>query len=175
MTEVSDYPSGTHAQIMGLSAKPELNDQYCVSLGVSENPERLKVVTKTGSQLSLRPANLKPAELLSGGRVVVVGLVGAAKYNGSFGEVFSWQGDRWIVDLDSKERKSFKSANLVIVPAAIGGKKRAAEDAEQPEAKKAKTSDLKDLESSNEQVVGRAVVRLLREFPIFAQVRPFLS
>eukprot|EP00971_Amphidinium_carterae_P075790 1497631-Amphidinium_carterae.1 len=27
------------------------------------------------------------------------------QYNGQCGEVLSWQGDRWIVDLDSKERK----------------------------------------------------------------------
>merc|ERR1712187_841990 len=160
---------GTHAQITGLASKPELNDEYCVSLGVNpDNAERVKVVTRSGSQLSLRPANLKPAELLPGTRVCMVGLEKAAQYNGKLGEILSWQGDRWIVDLDSKERKSFKAENLVIVPAAVPSRKRPAEEPK-VEAKRVKTTDLKDVESSDEQVVARALIRVIHEFPIFAQ------
>lgn len=173
--DCSDYPSGTHAQITGLNSKPELNDAYCVSLGVNtDNAERVKVVTRSGAQLSLRPSNLKPAELLPGTRVCMVGLEKAAQYNGKLGEILSWQGERWIVDLDSladqekKERKSFRAENLVIVPAAVPSKKRAAEEP-QVEAKRVKTTDMKDLESSDEQRIGRALVRCLHEFPIFAQ------
>jgi len=173
MSECSDYVSGTHAQITGLASKPELNDEYCVSLGPNpDNAERVKVVTRSGAQLSLRPSNLKPAELLPGTRVCMVGLEKAAQYNGKFGEILSWQGDRWIVDLDSsgdkKERKSFKAENLVIVPAAVPSKKRPAEEPK-VEAKRVKTADLKDLDSNDEQVVGRALVRVMREFPVFAQ------
>merc|ERR1712176_841269 len=126
------------------------NDSYCVSRGANpDNAERLIVITRSGSQLSLRPSNLKPAELLPGSRVVVVGLTGAAQYNGQSGEVLSWQGDRWIVDLDSKERKSFRKDNLVILPARVTAKKRPTEGP-QSEAKKLKSSDLKDLESNDE-------------------------
>uniref|UniRef100_A0A7S1QFF0 Uncharacterized protein n=1 Tax=Alexandrium catenella TaxID=2925 RepID=A0A7S1QFF0_ALECA len=166
---VDQYPSGTHAQITGLGAKPELNDDYCVSRGPNpDNPERLFVLLRSGSQLSIRPVNLKPAELLPGSHVTVVGLTNAAKYNGQTGEVLSWHGDRWIVDLDSKERKSFRADNLVIVPERVNTKKRAAEEPE-PEAKKLKKSDLKELESTDESVVARALARNLREFPILAQ------
>jgi len=174
MGEVADFPCGTHGQISGLAAKPELNDQYCVSRGVNpDNTERLNVLTRSGATLSIRPANLRPAELLPGTRVQVVGMINAQKYNGASGEVLSWQGDRWIVDLESslllekKERKSFRSDNLVIVPVAVS-KKRPAEEAE-VESKKLKTSDLKDFSSDDETVVGRALVRTMREFPIVAQ------
>lgn len=174
MSQVNDYPRGAHAQISGLAAKPELNDEYCVSLGPSpENPERVTVSTKTGAQLSLRPLNLKAAELLPGNRVVVHGLTNAARYNGQCGEVLSWQGDRWIVDLESstekKERKSFRSDNLVIVPALVSARKRPAQDTLEPEAKKIKTSDLKEIESTDERVIAQALARNLREFPILAQ------
>jgi len=168
MTDISDFPRGAHAQITGLASKPELNDEYCASLGPNpDNADRLLVVTKSGSRLSLRPSNLKPAELLPGSRVCMVGLEKAAQYNGKCGEVLSWDKDRWIVDLESKERKSFRAENLVIIPAAVS-KKRAAE-APQVEAKKVKAADLRDLESSDEQKVGRALVRSMREFPIVAQ------
>merc|ERR1712187_591490 len=160
---------GTHAQITGLASKPELNEEYCVSLGVDpKNGERVKVTTRSGAQLSLRPANLKPAELLPGTRVCMVGLEKAAQFNGKLGEGLSWQGDRWIVDLDSKERKSFKAEYLVIVPAAVPSRKRPAEEPK-VEAKKVKTTDLKDVESSDETVVARALIRVMREFPVFAQ------
>mmetsp|Transcript_112997 Transcript_112997/g.364830 ORF Transcript_112997/g.364830 Transcript_112997/m.364830 type:complete len:266 (-) Transcript_112997:83-880(-) len=163
------YPPGAHAQITGLAAKPELNDEYCVSRGPNpDNAERVTVVRRSGQQLSLRPANLKPAELLPGSHVAVVGLTGAAKYNGQLGEVVSWQGDRWIVDLESKERKSFRPDNLVIMPERVNARKRPTEEPE-PEAKKLKTSDLKDLGSSDETVVARALVRCIREFPVAAQ------
>mmetsp|Transcript_100232 Transcript_100232/g.283833 ORF Transcript_100232/g.283833 Transcript_100232/m.283833 type:complete len:273 (+) Transcript_100232:34-852(+) len=172
---VGSFPCGAHAQICGLASKPQLNDEYCVSRGVNpENSERLNVLTKTGAQLSIRPSNLKCAELLPGSRVTVVGLNNAAKYNGQFGEVLSWQGDRWIVDLDSKdgkdskERKSFRSDNLVIMPQRVNARKRPTEEPE-PEAKKVKTADLKDLESNDESVIARALVRCLREFPVLAQ------
>jgi len=115
--DVRDFPKGTHAQITALASKPELNEQYCSSQGPSPgNEERVTVTVRSGAQISLRPANLKPAELLPGSRVVVHGLTGAAKYNGQNGEVLSWQGDRWIVDLQNKERKSFRAENLVIMP-----------------------------------------------------------
>mmetsp|Transcript_5441 Transcript_5441/g.15119 ORF Transcript_5441/g.15119 Transcript_5441/m.15119 type:complete len:266 (-) Transcript_5441:73-870(-) len=163
------YPRGTHAQITGLGSKPELNDEYCVSRGPNpDSAERVKVVLKSGAQLSIKPLNLKPAELLPGSRVTVVGLTNAAKYNGQFGEVLSWHGDRWIVDLESKERKSFRADNLVIVPDRLNIRKRPTDEPE-PEAKKLKTSDLKELESTDEAVIARALVRLLREFPILAQ------
>lgn len=162
------FPCGTPAQITGIAAKPELNDQYCVSRGSNpDNPERLNMLLRTGATISLRPANLKPAELLPGSRVAVVGLANAQQYNGQSGEVLSWQGDRWIVDLDSKERKSFRSDNLVILPVAVS-RKRPAEEAE-VEVKKLKTSDLKDITSDDESVVARALVRAMREFPILAQ------
>merc|ERR1719458_2511718 len=86
-------------------------------------------------RLSLRPSNLKPGELLPGSQVVVVGLTNAAQYNGKCGEVVSWHGERWIVDLENKERKSFRSENLVIMPERVASKKRPA-DAPEPEAKK---------------------------------------
>lgn len=172
---VEAYPRGAHAQLTGLAAKPELNDEYCVSLGVNpDNAERVNVVTAKALQLSIRPANLREAELLPGSRVVMVGLTNAAQYNGKFGEVLSWQGDRWIVDLDvqagkdTKERKSFRAENLVIVPAAVSSRKRPAEEAE-VEVKKLKLSDVKDLESSDETLIARALVRSMREFPIIAQ------
>jgi len=174
MGELADFPGGTHAQISGLASKPELNDQYCVSRGVNpDNPERLNVLTRSGSILSIRPSNLKPAELLPGTRVAVAGMENAKQYNGACGEVLSWEGSRWIVDLDSKgsekkERKSFRSDNLVVIPAAVASKKRPAEEAD-VEAKKIKTTDLKDLNSDDETVVGRALVRTMREFPIVAQ------
>lgn len=173
MLEVGDFPSGTHAQIQGLASKPELNDKHCVCRGPNpDNKERVTVITQTGAQLSLRPGNLRPAELLPGSRVAVVGLTNAAQYNGKFGEVFSYHGDRWIVDLDSdsdkKERKSFRSDNLVIVPEAVASKKRQADEPE-VEAKRLKTTDLKDLESADESVVARALGRILVEFPILAQ------
>jgi len=100
----------------------------------------------------------------------VVGLesAGAQKYNAQSGEVLSWQGDRWIVDLDGKERKSLRSGNLVILPAAVASRKRPAEEAV-TEAKKVKTSDLKDLCSDDEAVVARALLRCVREFPTLAQ------
>lgn len=166
--DCSDYPIGTHAQITGLAAKPELNDEHCVSLGVNvDNGDRVKVVKRDGAQLSLRPANLKLAELLPGSRVCMVGLANAAQFNGKFGEVLSWQGERWIVDLDSKERKSFRAENLVIVPKAVT--KKRASDEPLPEAKKLKKTDLTDLESNDEQKIGRALIRLIYEFPIIAQ------
>eukprot|EP00427_Karlodinium_veneficum_P064743 CAMPEP_0169331952 /NCGR_PEP_ID=MMETSP1017-20121227/14459_1 /TAXON_ID=342587 /ORGANISM="Karlodinium micrum, Strain CCMP2283" /LENGTH=243 /DNA_ID=CAMNT_0009427059 /DNA_START=41 /DNA_END=769 /DNA_ORIENTATION=- len=170
MTEIADYPCGQHAQIIGLASKPELNDQYCVSRGVNpDNAERLNVLTRSGAFLSLKPANLKLAELLPGTRVCVAGMENATQYNGVCGEVLSWQGTRWIVDLanDSKERKSFRSDNLVILPAVVS-KKRASDEPES-EAKKMKASDLKDLDSSDESVVARALLRSMREFPIIAQ------
>mmetsp|Transcript_57648 Transcript_57648/g.166946 ORF Transcript_57648/g.166946 Transcript_57648/m.166946 type:complete len:267 (+) Transcript_57648:207-1007(+) len=169
--EVSDFPRGAHAQIIGLASKPELNDEYCSSLGPSPgNADRVTVTTRSGAQLSLKPLNLRTAELLPGSRVVVQGLTNAAKYNGAFGEVLSWQGDRWIVDLDGekKERKSFRSDNLVIIPALVGAKKRSAPEAEEPEAKKLKTTDLRALDSTDERVVGQALQRILPEFPILA-------
>lgn len=163
------FPLGAHAQITGLASKPELNEEYCVSKGPSkDNAERITVVTRAGAQLALKPINLKPAELLPGTRVVVLGLTNAAKYNGQEGEVHSWQGERWIVDLESKERKSFRSDNMVILPAKIVSRKRPAEEP-QVEAKKIKTSDMKDLESTDESVIAKALVRLIGEFPIVAQ------
>jgi hypothetical protein len=165
---VADFPAGTHGQITGLAAKPELNDEYCVSKGVNkDNPERLFVVTRTGAQISIRPSNLKPAELLPGSRVTMVGLANAAQYNGKVGEVLSWQGERWIVDLESKERKSFRSENLVLLPAKVA--KRKAEAAPEPEAKKLKSSDLKDIESNDESKIAKAIQRAIREFPEVAQ------
>lgn len=167
--EVGDFPRGVHAQLTGLGAKPELNEQHCTSLGPSPgNPERVTVTTRSGAQLSLKPINLKLAELLPGCRVVVQGLENAAKYNGQFGEVLSWHGDRWIVDLENKERKSFRPENLVIMPASVATKKRAAPEAEESEAKKLKSSDFRQLESSDERVVGAALLRIIREFPIVA-------
>lgn len=156
-----------------MASKPELNNEFCVSKGPNpDNKERLLVLLRSGSQLSIKPVNLQPAELLPGSHVTVVGLANAAQYNGKQGEVLSWQGDRWIVDLDSatekKERKSFKSENLVIMPERVSAKKRPAEGPE-PEAKKLKASDLKDLESSDETVVAKALVRAFREFPILTQ------
>mmetsp|Transcript_86501 Transcript_86501/g.185353 ORF Transcript_86501/g.185353 Transcript_86501/m.185353 type:complete len:267 (-) Transcript_86501:15-815(-) len=166
---VEDYPSGTHGQICGLASKPELNDEYCVSRGANPDAEgRVFVMTRSGAQLSIRPANLKPAELLPGSRVAIVGLANAAKYNGQFGEVHSWHGDRWIVDLASKERKSFRSENLVIMPEKVNSRKRPTEEPE-PEAKKVKTSDLKDLESNDESLVAKALVRCIHEFPVVSQ------
>jgi len=142
---------------------------YCVSRGSNpDNTERVTVITRNGSQLSIRPANLKPAELLPGSRVCVVGLTNAAQYNGQLGEVLSWQGERWIVDLDSKERKSFRSDNLVLVPAAVNSKKRPAEEPT-VEAKRIKAPDLKDLESNDEQRIARALVRCIHDFPEVAQ------
>lgn len=174
MGEVSDFPGGTHAQIQGLVAKPELNDQYCVSRGVNpDNAERLNMLTRTGAIMSLRPSNLRRAELLPGTRVTVAGMEHAKQYDGSCGEVLSWEGSRWIVDLDAKgddkkERKSFRSDNLVIIPAAVASKKRPAEEAE-VDAKKLKTTDMKDLCCDDETKVARALVRTMREFPIVAQ------
>mmetsp|Transcript_53005 Transcript_53005/g.106383 ORF Transcript_53005/g.106383 Transcript_53005/m.106383 type:complete len:266 (-) Transcript_53005:131-928(-) len=166
---VDQWPCGTHAQLTGLGAKPELNDDYCVSRGPNpDNAERLFVLLRSGAQLSIKPLNLKPAELLPGSHVTVVGLTNAAKYNGQKGEVLSWHGDRWIVDLESKERKSFRSENLVIMPERVNTRKRPTDEPE-PEAKKLKTSDLKELESTDETVVARALARNLREFPILAQ------
>mmetsp|Transcript_9393 Transcript_9393/g.17011 ORF Transcript_9393/g.17011 Transcript_9393/m.17011 type:complete len:263 (-) Transcript_9393:53-841(-) len=165
----SDFPCGTHAQVTGLAAKPELNEQYVVSCGPNpDNPERVNVVTRTGATLSVRPGNLKPAELLPGTRVTIVGLANAQKYNGQCGEVLSWQGDRWIVDMDSKERKSFRSLNLVIIPAAVAAKKRPAEEPE-VETKKLKTADIRDLTSPDEALIAKALQRCIREFPIVAQ------
>lgn len=167
--EVSDWPRGSHAQVTGLASKPELNDEYCSSFGQSPtNPERVLVQTKTGAQLSLKPVNLKPAELLPGSRVCVQGLTNAAKYNGQTGEVLSWQGDRWIVDMDNKERKSFKGENLVIMPQQVS-RKRAAPEAAEPEAKKMKPADIKDMDSTDETVIAKALARNLREFPLLAQ------
>mmetsp|Transcript_133184 Transcript_133184/g.385339 ORF Transcript_133184/g.385339 Transcript_133184/m.385339 type:complete len:272 (+) Transcript_133184:130-945(+) len=169
--EVSDFPRGAHAQITGLASKPELNEQHCASLGPSPgNAERVTVVTKTGAQLALKPLNLRLAELLPGSRVVVQGLTNAAKYNGQNGEVLSWHGDRWIVDLDgeTKERKSFKAENLVILPAMLNTRKRSAPEGEESEAKKVKSADMKDLDSTDERVVGQALARLLPEFPVLA-------
>mmetsp|Transcript_100121 Transcript_100121/g.311928 ORF Transcript_100121/g.311928 Transcript_100121/m.311928 type:complete len:266 (+) Transcript_100121:90-887(+) len=168
-TSVDQFPSGTHAQITGLAAKPELNDDFCVSRGPNpDNAERLFVLLRSGARLSIRPANLRPAELLPGSRVTVVGLTNAAQYNGQIGEVLSWQGDRWIVDLESKERKSFRADNLVIMPARVNARKRPTEEPE-PEVKKLKTSDLREIESTDETVVARALARALREFPILPQ------
>mmetsp|Transcript_19027 Transcript_19027/g.44392 ORF Transcript_19027/g.44392 Transcript_19027/m.44392 type:complete len:264 (+) Transcript_19027:81-872(+) len=165
----SEFPCGTHAQVTGLAAKPELNEQYVVSCGPNpDNLERVNVVTRTGATLSVRPVNLKPAELLPGTRVTVVGLSNAQQYNGQCGEVLSWQGERWIVDMDSKERKSFRSINLVIVPAAVASKKRPAEEPE-VETKKLKMADVKDLSSPDEATIARALQRCIREFPIVAQ------
>jgi len=166
---VDSYPCGAHAQVTGLASKPELNEQYCVSKGPNpDNAERLMVILKTGSQLSIRPVNLRPAELVPGSRVAVVGLVNAAKYNGQEGEIMSWQGDRWIVDLDSKERKSFRSTNLVILPERVNSRKRPS-DEPVPEGKKLKTADLRDLAASDETVVAKALVRCIHEFPVVAQ------
>lgn len=168
---VEDFPRGAHGQIVGLSSKPELNDDYCVSLGVNpDNTERVFVVTRTGAQMSIRPSNLKPAELLPGSRVTIVGLANAAHYNSQIGEVLSWQGERWIVDLESKEskeRKSFRSENLVMLPARVAKKRAAAEP--EPEAKRLKASDLKDIESSDETIIARAIGRAIHEFPEVAQ------
>lgn len=171
MSELADYPSGTHAQIFGLAAKPELNEQYAVSRGVNpENAERLNVATRSGATLSIRPSNLRPAELLPGTRVAVVGLESAAaqKYNSQEGEVLSWEGDRWIVDLSSKERKSFRSVNLVILPSAARLNKRKADEPE-VEAKRVKATDIKDLNHGSDEVIARALLRNLREFPLIAQ------
>lgn len=163
------FPSGAHAQISGLASKPELNDEHCVSRGATpDNAERVTVLTRSGASLSIRPANLRPAELLPGTRVVVVGLANAAKYNGQLGEVLSWHGDRWIVDLESKERKSFRSENVVILPERVPSRKRPCEEPE-PEAKKLKTTDLKDISSTDEAVIGRALLRCIHEFPVVAQ------
>lgn len=129
----------------------------------------MTVTTKTGAQLALKPLNLKPAELLPGNRVIVQGLTNAAKYNSQCGEILSWQGDRWIVDLENKERKSFKSENLVIIPERVSARKRPAEPEEAPEAKKVKLADMKALENTDERVVAQALVRCMREFPIVAQ------
>jgi len=173
--EVKDWPKGSHAQITGLASKPELNDEYCSSLGPSPgNAERVTVTTKSGAQLSLRPSNLKAAELLPGSQVVVQGLTNAAQYNGQRGEVLSWQGERWIVDMEAmkdgkKERKSFRAENLVILPELLNARKRKAEEAPEPEAKKLKASDLKDLDSTDERVIAKLLARNLREFPILAQ------
>lgn len=170
---VDEFPLGQHAQICGLSSKPELNDQYCVSKGINpDNAERLLVVTSSGAQLSLKPTNLRVTELLPGSQVVVVGLTSASgsKLNGKSGEVLSWHGDRWIVDMNDtepKERKSFKPENVVIVPERVTKKRKAEEPP--PEEKKMKTSDLRDIESSDETVVARCLLRLLREFEIVAQ------
>jgi len=136
MEEAAEFHCGAHATISGLGSKPEFNDEHCVSLGLNpDNQERVLVVLRSGMRLSLRPSNLKPAELLPGSNVVIVGLTNAAQYNGKCGEVVSWQGERWIVDLESKERKSFRSENLVIMPERVASKKRPA-DAPEPEAKK---------------------------------------
>merc|ERR1719188_2874581 len=168
--EVSDFARGAHAQIIGLAAKPELNNEYCVSWGVSDkNPERVDVMTQSGARLALRPLNLKPAELLPGSRVGVHGLTNAAQYNGQRGEVHSWHGDRWIVDLDSKERKSFKSENLVLLPEMVSRKRAAAEQQEQPEAKKLKTAELSALQSRDERTAAQALLRVMTEFPVLAQ------
>lgn len=173
MVDIADFPTGRHAQICGLASKPELNDAYCVCLGPNpDNAERVKVVTRAGTQLSLRPANLKLAELLPGSRVCMVGLATAAKYNGKLGEVLSWDKDRWIVDLDCNgadkaERKSFRAENLVIVPAEVKRKRPAEEP--QVEAKRIKVADLKDIESNDETRIARTLVRLMYELPIVAQ------
>lgn len=173
--DASDWPKGTHAQITGLASKPELNDEYCSSLGPSPgNAERVTVTTKTGAQLSLKPTNLKAAELLPGSQVVVQGLANAAQYNGQRGEVLSWQGERWIVDMAAgadgkKERKSFRAENLVILPELVNARKRQAQDAPEPEAKKLKASDLKDLDSTDERIIAQMLARNLREFPVLAQ------
>jgi len=169
MEELAEFHCGVHATISGLGSKPELNDEHCVSLGLNpDNQERVLVVLRSGMRLSLRPSNLKAAELLPGSHVVVVGLTNAAQYNGKSGEVVSWHGERWIVDLDNKERKSFRSENLVIMPERVASRKRPA-DAPEPEAKKLKTTDIKEFESSDETVVARALVRCMREFPLIAQ------
>ena len=127
-----EFPPGAHAQLFGLVAKPELNDLYVVSRGVNpENAERLTVATATGGTLSIRPANLRPAELLPGSRVAIVGLEGAAvqELNGQHGEVLSSDRDRWIVEVgNNKERKSLRSLNLVLLSAAVpANNKRQAE------------------------------------------------
>lgn len=173
--EVGDWPKGTHAQVIGLSSKPELNNEHCSSLGPSPgNPERVLVTTKSGAQLSLKPTNLKAAELLPGSQVVVQGLANAAQYNGRRGEVLSWHGERWIVDFDSKgdekkERKSFRAENLVIMPELVNTRKRQGPEVQEPEAKKLKATDLKDLDSTDERVIAKMLANNLREFPHLAQ------
>eukprot|EP00438_Fugacium_kawagutii_P020183 Skav220559 [mRNA] locus=scaffold761:319730:323215:+ [translate_table: standard] len=107
---VDEFPLGQHAQICGLSSKPELNDKYCVSKGINpDNAERLLVVTSTGAQLSLKPTNLRVTELLPGSQVVVVGLTSAG---GS-----KPHGDRWIVDMNDTEPKERKSQRAQTSPA----------------------------------------------------------
>jgi len=171
MTEntVNTFPSGTHAQITGLASKPELNEKHCVSLGVnSGNPERVSVTLASGATIAVRPVNLKPTELLPGDRLVVVGL-NNAQYNGKHGEVLSWQGERWIVDLDCEERKSFRRENLVIVPDSVCSRKRKIEEVEELVQPKVSAADLKDLAKDDEQVIGRALLRCVRQFPLVAQ------
>lgn len=168
---IEAYPAGAHAQITGLASKPELNEAFCVSRGVNpDNPERLLVVEKSGSTLSLRPANLRPAELLPGTRVCIVGIAKAPQYNGRSGEVLSWHGDRWIVDLDGeekKERKSFRSDNLVKLPEAVHVRRKRPRSPE-PEVKKPSATDVKELSSDDETVIGKALARCIREFPLVA-------
>lgn len=118
--------------------------------------------------MSILPANLRLAELLPGCRVVVVGLTNATQYNAQCGDVLSWQGDRWIVELDSEELKSFRSGNLVILPEAVVSKKRKAEELE-VETKKLSPSDLKDFMNNDETIIARAFSRCIREYPLLAQ------
>lgn len=172
MSEIEDFPCGAHGQLFGLAAKPELNEQYVVSHGKNpDNPERLQVVLATGSVLSIKPANLRPAELLPGARVAVVALESAAgsRLNGQRGEVHSWTADRWIVELgDAKERKSLRSSNLVMLPTALPPNKRKADTTNDEDVKRIKAADLRDLDHGNEEVIARALLRNLREFPLIA-------
>lgn len=151
-----------------------MNEQHCVSRGPNpDNPERILVLTKTGEQIGVRPNNLEEAEILPGKRVSVVAIQSAPELNGRSGEVCGWQGERWIVDLEplphgdqKKERKSLRGDNLVILPENL--RKRPIE-AEEPEAKRLKDSELKDICVEDEVRIQRGLAAIMPEHPILYQ------
>jgi len=117
---VEAFGHGVHAQIHGLSAKPELNGTFCVSRGVNpQNSDRLHVITSDGVVRSIKPSNLVRTELLRGRSVAVVGLVSSQgqAYNGKTGDLMARKSNgRWIVDLDDDltlSEKSFLPENIV--------------------------------------------------------------
>mmetsp|Transcript_36434 Transcript_36434/g.66745 ORF Transcript_36434/g.66745 Transcript_36434/m.66745 type:complete len:475 (+) Transcript_36434:83-1507(+) len=165
---VDEFPHGSHARIHGLSAKPELNDTFCVSRGVNpQNTDRLQVITSDGVVRSIKPANLTRVELKAGCAVTVVGLVSSQgqSYNGKTGEMLKLKPNgRWIVDLDDDltlSEKSFQPENIVPMQ-------------EMPEVFQKRTVEDIDQEAQTEQEKSKKLKldeEFLRNLPIPGQLR----
>ena len=99
-------------KITGIQSSPELNNKTGNIIGLVNESKRFRVKLFIGKTISVKKENIIwPKNTL----VYIDKLVGAKKYNGTWGKILNYDGIRYSVILDSRGTVRLKPDNISIV------------------------------------------------------------